>query len=297
MRPHKDAGLKLPTTKVIKSIAKMQSLSRQMRAEGKRIALVPTMGYFHEGHVSLMTYGRKKCDFLVVSIFVNPLQFGPAEDYKRYPRDLNRDRALAEKAGVDVIFHPSPHDMYPSGFQTHVEIEKLTQPLCGQNRPGHFRGVATVVTKLFHIVQPHVAVFGLKDYQQCLLIRRLVSDLNLGIKVTARPIVREEDGLAMSSRNTYLSSEERRAALSLYQSLTAAKEMVLRGKKKARPIKEAVRKIIAGHDQARIEYISLCHPETLAEQDMINEKTLLALAVRIGKTRLIDNCLLRAEGQ
>lgn len=256
------------------------------------MALVPTMGYFHEGHTGLMTYARKRCDILVVSIFVNPLQFGPKEDFAHYPRDMKRDRSLAGKAGVDILFCPSAAEMYPAGFQTQVEVEHLTQPLCGQNRPGHFRGVTTVVAKLFNIVQPHEAVFGFKDYQQWLAIRRMVTDLNMEIKVTGRPIVREKDGLAMSSRNTYLSPVQREAACSLSRSLSLAQEMVAQGEKKADRIKKSVTRCISSQQGMRIEYVSLCHPETLVEQHTVSDKTLLALAVHIGKTRLIDNCLL-----
>jgi pantoate--beta-alanine ligase len=270
----------------------MQSLSMQKRAEGKRIALVPTMGCFHTGHKSLMAYARKRCDLLVVSIFVNPLQFGPSEDFERYPRDLKRDRVMAEKAGVDVLFCPCAQDMYPPGFQTHVEVEQLTQPLCGQSRPGHFRGVTTVVTKLFNIVQPHEAVFGLKDYQQWVAIRRMAGDLNMAVKVTGRPIVREKDGLAMSSRNTYLSPAERKAALGLHQSLSIAKDLVHKGEKSPERIKKTIKELIISYDSAKIEieYVSLCHPETLDARHLINDKTLLAIAARVGKTRLIDNC-------
>ncbi|MDD5153804.1 MAG: pantoate--beta-alanine ligase [Desulfovibrionales bacterium] len=278
--------------KIIKSVARMQSLSMQKRTEGKRIALVPTMGFFHAGHISLMTYARKRCDLLVVSIFVNPMQFGPSEDLERYPRDLKRDRVMAEKAGADVLFCPSAQDMYPRGFQTHVEVEQLTQPLCGRRRPGHFRGVTTVVTKLFNVVQPHEAVFGLKDYQQWLAIRRMAGDLNMAVKVTGRPIVREKDGLAMSSRNTCLSPAERKAALSIHQSLSTAKDLVRKGEKGPERIKKAIKELMAVHDNVRTDYISLCHPETLEERHIVNEKTLLAIAARVGKTRLIDNCLL-----
>ncbi|MDD5451434.1 MAG: pantoate--beta-alanine ligase [Desulfovibrionales bacterium] len=280
--------------KIIKSVARMQSLAMQKRTEGKRIALVPTMGFFHAGHISLMTYARKRCDLLVVSIFVNPMQFGPSEDLERYPRDLKRDRVMAEKAGADVLFCPSAQDMYPRGFQTYVEVEQLTQPLCGRRRPGHFRGVTTVVTKLFNIVQPHEAIFGLKDYQQWLTIRRMAGDLNMAVKVTGRPIVREKDGLAMSSRNTCLSPAERKAALSLQQAISVAKDLVRKGEKGPERIKKAIKELITSYNSAKIEieYISFCHPETLDERDIINDKTLLAIAARVGKTRLIDNCLL-----
>lgn len=278
--------------KIMKSVARMQSLSMQKRAEGKRIALVPTMGFFHAGHISLMAYARKRCDLLVVSVFVNPLQFGPSEDLERYPRDLKRDRIMAEKAGVDVLFCPSAQDMYPPRFQTHVEVEQVTQSLCGRNRPAHFRGVTTVVTKLFNIVQPHEAVFGLKDYQQWLAIRRMAGDLNMAIKVTGRPIVRERDGLAMSSRNTYLSPAERKAALSLQQAISVAKDLVHKGEKRPEGIKKAIKELMAVHDNVRTDYISFCHPETLEERHIVNDKTLLAIAARVGKTRLIDNCLL-----
>lgn len=205
------------------------------------------MGYFHEAHLSLMRLGKKLCDKLVVSVFVNPIQFGPSEDFERYPRDLERDRKLAEKVGVDVLFAPSVDDMYPEGFQTYVEVKELSKPMCGASRPGHFRGVTTVVLKLFNIVKPHVAIFGLKDYQQYLIVKRMVKDLNLGIEIIGHPIVREPDGLAMSSRNVYLSPEERKSALCLYKSILKAKELVSQGIRSVSELKEEIVKLISSH--------------------------------------------------
>ncbi len=281
--------------KTVRSVRNMQALSMLVRREGKRIALVPTMGSFHEGHLSLMAYARKVSDFVVVSIFVNPLQFGPAEDLGRYPRDLKRDRAMAREAEVDVLFCPSAEDMYRPGFQTHVEVEEVTRPLCGRTRPGHFRGVTTVVAKLLNIVLPHKAIFGLKDYQQWLAIRRMAEDLNLGVTIIGRPTVRETDGLAMSSRNKYLSATERKNALALHRSMSLARDLVRKGENNTERIAKFVKDSILSQDDIEIEYVTLCHPQTLEEQATVGSGTLLAIAARIGKTRLIDNCLLSSE--
>jgi len=253
------------------------------------------MGYFHEGHLSLFRIARKKGDILVVSIFVNPIQFGPTEDFKSYPRDLERDKSLAEKEKVDVLFVPSEKDMYPEGYQTFVEVTKLTNHLCGLSRPGHFKGVTTVVAKLFNIVKPHIAFFGFKDYQQYLVIKRMVKDLNFSIEIVGCPIVREPDGLAMSSRNTYLTPEQRKSALSLFKGLKLAQEMIDKGERNVKVIINAVSKLIESHPYTEIDYVKICDPETLEDLDKIDKKALLALAVKIGKARLIDNTLLEVK--
>ncbi len=271
----------------------MRAWSERVRQDGARIAFVPTMGYFHEGHLALMRKAKELADKLVVSIFVNPIQFGPQEDFAAYPRDLNRDARLAEEIGVDVLFVPEAQKMYPSGFQTYVEVSELSKPLCGARRPGHFRGVATVCLKLFNIVKPHLAVFGLKDYQQFLVIRRLVEDLNLGIEIVGHPIVREEDGLAMSSRNTYLSPEERKSATCLYKALCLAQEKVKEGAREAPPLKKEIEAFILSYPYTRIDYVEFCHPETLEPVKEISSPTLLALAVFVGRARLIDNALIK----
>lgn len=273
----------------------MAALSSRFRREGKSIAFVPTMGCFHEGHLGLMRHGRAACNVLVVSIFVNSLQFGPGEDYERYPRDMKRDARLAGGAGADILFCPSADEMYPAGFQTHVEVEAVTQPLCGGKRPGHFRGVTTVVAKLFNIVRPHKAIFGLKDYQQWLTVRRMAADLNMDGEVIGRPTTREPDGLAMSSRNIYLAPEERKTALVVYQSLCLAQDLVSKGERDAGRIGKAVGNLLSSQERIDLDYVTICHPDTLSERAVIDGKTLLAVAVHIGKTRLIDNCFLFSE--
>lgn len=277
---------------IIRHPREMQTLAAQWRGLGLNIALVPTMGYFHQGHLSLMEYGRTVGDRLVVSLFVNPTQFGPNEDLAQYPRDLERDAAMARKVGVDFLYTPDAAEMYPPGYQTSVTVEHLTRGLCGASRPGHFLGVATVVLKLFNQVEPHVAIFGEKDYQQLMVVKRMAADLDLPITIVGRPIFREPDGLAMSSRNTYLNPEERRAALCLYRALNAARELVLSGAKSRESILEAVRQIITSTPHTDIDYLALVDPETLQEVESIQGEARLLLAVRINKTRLIDNTLL-----
>ncbi len=277
---------------VIEKPKQMQSLSEGLRREGKRIAFVPTMGYFHEGHLTLMREAKRLGDILVISIFVNPLQFGPSEDYERYPRDLERDLKMAEGVGVDIVFCPQVYDMYPSNFQTYVEVSELQKYLCGKFRPGHFRGVATVVLKLFNIVKPHVAVFGLKDYQQYLIIKRMVEDLNLDIEVVGIPTVREEDHLAASSRNVYLNAEERKAARALYKALMEAKRLFEEGERSASKILEASRRVIEQEPLVNLQYLELCDPETLEPLSGDIKRALLAVAAWVGKTRLIDNIIL-----
>lgn len=277
----------------IEDIKIMQGLSEKLRNEGKRIVFVPTMGYLHEGHLSLMRYGREIGDVLVISIFVNPTQFGPGEDFQQYPRDFERDSKLAREVGVDVIFTISADKMYPAGYQSYVEVEKVTKNLCGKSRPGHFRGVTTVVAKLFNIIKPHVAVFGEKDFQQLVTIKTMVRDLNFDVEIIGRPIVRESDGLAMSSRNTYLGKDERKSALSLNQSILMAQKMVEYGETSTDAIINRVREKISHEAFTQIDYIQICDPETLVDVETITGEALLALAVKVGRTRLIDNCILK----
>ena len=281
--------------KIIESIDEMQRLAAAARSAGTDIALVPTMGYLHEGHASLMREGRRRGGMLVASIFVNPAQFGAGEDFATYPRDMERDAKIAGECGVDLIFAPGAAAMYPAGYQTFVEVENLSLPLCGASRPGHFRGVTTVVGKLFNIVQPHSALFGRKDYQQLAIIRRMVADLNFQVEIVGMPIVREADGLAMSSRNAYLTAAERSAALCLSRSLVAAREVYRGGGRDATSLREMVMATIGAEPAARIEYADLRDADSLEEVTMASDRTLLALAVRIGKTRLIDNCILGEE--
>ena len=276
----------------VNSIKEMQTFSNREMGEGKTIALVPTMGFFHPGHLSLMEEGRRRGDFLVVSIFVNPTQFGAGEDYENYPRDMERDQKLAEETGVDVIFAPPVDEMYPSDYQTYVNVEEVTKNLCGISRPTHFRGVTTVVCKLFSIVKPHFAIFGEKDFQQLVAIRQMVSDLNLDVKIVGMPIYREKNGLAMSSRNKYLTPDERKAALCLFRSLMQAKELLRQGERKTEEILRKVMSIIEAEQLAEIDYVKICDVKTLKDIEQINQETVLALAVKIGKTRLIDNIVL-----
>ncbi len=270
----------------------MQAQAQEWRAQGKKVVLVPTMGFFHQGHLSLMEYGRTVGDRLVVSLFVNPAQFGPHEDYQSYPRDLERDTDLVRQVGADVLYRPRADAMYPEGYQTFVTVEHLSEGLCGASRPGHFLGVATVVLKLFNQVLPDAAIFGEKDYQQLVIIRRMVADLNLSTEVLGRPIVREPDGLAMSSRNTYLQPEERASALCLYRALQAARELVASGENSRDRILMAVKQIITSTPHTAIDYVALVEPETLMEVEAIRGSARLALAVWVGKARLIDNTLL-----
>jgi pantoate--beta-alanine ligase len=278
---------------IIERVQEMSRWSEAQRRNGRRIAFVPTMGFLHEAHLRLVRDGKKRADRVIVSIFVNPKQFAPSEDFAAYPRDFGRDRELLERESIDVLFHPSADEVYPGGFQTQVSVDKLSLLLCAPYRPGHFQGVATVVAKLFNIVRPHVAILGEKDHQQLQVIRRLVRDLNFDIDIVGHPIVREADGLAISSRNVYLSPEERQAALCLSRSLSRGACMVKRGETRARVISEAVRAEIEKEPLARVEYVTVCDSATLEPVEEIQESALLALAVRIGKTRLIDNQILK----
>jgi pantoate--beta-alanine ligase len=274
---------------VIKTIEAMKEFSSQTRRAGKTIVLVPTMGFFHEGHLRLMREGRRRGDLLIVSLFVNPTQFGPNEDFKSYPRDFERDRKMAEEVRVDVLFAPEAGAMYPPNHQTIVRVEKVTQTLCGRSRPTHFQGVTTVVMMLFEIVMPHVAIFGEKDYQQLVTIQQMVKDLRMSVEVVGLPIVREADGLAMSSRNTYLLPEERKAALSLYRSLQKAKELLQKGERKADRILDEMNGILQSEPLVRMDYVQICDAHTLQHVDRIEGDVVVALAAYLGKTRLIDN--------
>jgi pantoate--beta-alanine ligase len=280
---------------IIQDLKVMQNWADTQRRTGQTIALVPTMGFFHSGHLNLMSHGREMADKVVVSLFVNPLQFGVGEDFEKYPRDFERDRRQAEEAGVDILFTPRHEDLYPTDYQTYVSVERVTEGLCGASRPGHFRGVATIVCKLFQLVKPHKAIFGLKDYQQVVTIKQMVRDLNMDVEVIGWPTVREVDGLAMSSRNVYLSSEDRMAALSLSQSLSAAQQRCREGERDAGSVLTEVTRILTRHPGNRIDYAKIVHPQTLKGLETINPRGVLALAVRVGKTRLIDNCLLEVE--
>jgi pantoate--beta-alanine ligase len=283
--------------KVIKSPAEMTAWAKAQSGAGRRICLVPTMGCFHEGHLSLMRLARGMGERVVVSLFVNPLQFGPREDFAAYPRDFDRDSRLAAEQGVEVIFAPSAEEMYPAGFQTVVKVGALTRHLCGASRPGHFEGVATVVHKLFAISRADSAVFGEKDFQQLAVIRRMAADLNMNIEIIGHPIVRENDGLAMSSRNTYLSISERPAALSLFQAIQLARKAAAEGLTTTAGLAGQVRAHIESVAGTEIDYVSFVDADTLEPVTVVNEHTLLALAVRInGKVRLIDNgFVLRAD--
>lgn len=278
---------------IIEQVSEMRDWSERQRRGRQRIVLVPTMGFLHEGHLCLMREARLRGDLIVASIFVNPAQFGPGEDLATYPRDFERDRRMLEVEGVDVLFHPSVAQIYPAGAQTLVQVEKLSLPLCGSVRPGHFRGVATVVAKLFNIVRPHAAIFGEKDYQQLQVIRRMVRDLSMDVEIVGHPIVREADGLAMSSRNAYLNTAERQAALCLSRALCRAERLVRRGETNAGAIVDRVLMELNKEPLAAVEYVKLCDAETLDEIDEVGEPGLLALAVRIGKARLIDNRVLK----
>lgn len=277
------------TMQIVTNIEELRSIVKWWRGEGHSVGLVPTMGYLHEGHKSLIVKAVSENDRVVVSDFVNPTQFGVNEDLSSYPRDLNRDAALCEEVGADVIFHPEPEEMYFPDNCTFVDMDRLTKGLCGKTRPTHFRGVCTVVSKLFNIVTPDRAYFGQKDAQQLAVIRRMVRDMNFGITIVGCPIVREEDGLAMSSRNTYLNPKERKAALILHESLTLGEELIRAGEKDAVKVKNAIVKHMKTEPLARIDYVEIVDRETLEPAETIEGPILAATAVYIGKTRLIDN--------
>lgn len=279
---------------VVTRISELKQKIHAARAAGQTIGVVPTMGYLHEGHLTLMRRARAEQGFVIATLFVNPLQFGPQEDFAVYPRDLNRDRALAETTEIDILFAPSVDEMYPAGngrSMTFVDVEKITATLCGASRPGHFRGVATVVTKLFNITEADVGYFGQKDAQQVAVIRQMVDDLNMNVKIVAVPIVREADGLALSSRNQYLSPAERQAALVLSSALARARELLSEGERDAQTILTSLGEMISQEPLAEVDYISIVNTQTLEPLERIEDKALIALAVRFGKTRLIDNLL------
>jgi pantoate--beta-alanine ligase len=271
----------------------MRQWSERQRAAGQRIVLVPTMGFLHEGHLALMRDAKSRGDRVVASIFINPTQFGPGEDLAAYPRDFARDRSLLEAEGVAVLFHPAVQEIYPAGAQTFVEVEQLSLPLCGVVRRSHFRGVATVVAKLFNIVRPQVAIFGEKDFQQLQVIKRMVRDLCMDIEIVGHPIVREADGLAMSSRNSYLNPAERQAAVCLSRALCKAERLFRRGETDAARLIDLVMAELEREPLANVEYAKLCDAETLEEVQQITAPAVLALAARIGKARLIDNRVLQ----
>ncbi len=281
--------------KLIDSVSRMSTLVKIFKKEGKSISLVPTMGYLHEGHLSLVRAARKHTDVVVMSIFVNPIQFGPKEDFEKYPRDLKHDEQMAAAAGADIIFHPSVQDIYPAGYSTYVNVESLTDTLCASSRPGHFKGVTTIVAKLFEIVRPDIAYFGQKDAQQAIIIKKMAADLNMGVEIKMMPIIREPDGLAMSSRNVYLSAEERKDSAVLYEAIRKAEDMVRSGERDARKIIKAMQELIKNVPAARIDYISIVDTAVLKELKILAGEALIAIAVFIGKTRLIDNTIVKVS--
>lgn len=281
--------------RVIQIPKQMQILAECIRNKGEKIGFVPTMGFFHEGHLSLMRKAKEISDVTVVSIFVNPTQFGPGEDLITYPRDFGRDCDMAKEEHVDIIFAPDVEDIYPQGYQTYVQVIEVTKNLCGFSRPHHFKGVTTIVSKLFNIVKPHYALFGMKDFQQFVTIKRMVADLNFDVEIIGVPTVRENDELAMSSRNVSLLPEQRRSALSLSRSIKEAQELFLKGERKVKNIIDHVSDIIIGEEHNNIDYVKICDVDTLEDIQVITHKALLAIAVRIGETRLIDNTILGDE--
>lgn len=283
--------------KTVETIGELRKALNAERSAGKTIGFVPTMGYFHEGHLSLMREARQKNDIVVVSIFVNPTQFGPAEDFERYPRDVERDTKLAKESGVDYLFIPPVDEMYDEDFSTWVDVERLTEGMCGASRPGHFRGVATIVAKLFNIVRPDKAYFGEKDYQQLIVIKRMARELSFDIEVIGMPIVREDDGLAMSSRNVYLSAAERKAALALAKSLKLGQNLYTAGERRASAIGEQILEMLNREPLVELEYLVIADTETLEELVEISDRAVVAIAAKVGKTRLIDNTVLGREGE
>ena len=282
--------------KILRTIKEIQAYAKEMKAAGKKIGLVPTMGALHEGHLTLMRQAREACDIVIASVFVNPVQFGPNEDYDAYPRQFEADCEKLESVPVDAVFHPEPSEMYPEGFSTYVTVDgDITDKLCGARRPGHFRGVATVVTKLINLSRADEAFFGQKDAQQVVVIRRFVEDLNLNVHINMVPIVREESGLARSSRNQYLSAEEKEAALVLSRSLKWAKEAYDRGERDVEKLKMVVKNTLSGEPMAAVDYVDLYSFPGLTPMHTVAEPALLAIAVKIGKTRLIDNTILGKE--
>jgi len=281
--------------KVYRSARSLTKKVFEIRKCDKTIGLVPTMGFLHDGHRSLIKKARQDTDCVIVSIFVNPSQFGPKEDLKKYPRNLKKDLSLCKKEGVDIVFAPEPEDMYPEGYATYVNVERITDALCGESRPGHFRGVATVVTKLFNIAMPDIAYFGQKDAQQAIVIKKMAEDLNMRVRINVLPIVREKDGLAMSSRNIYLSKEGRIQAQSIYRSLKLAKELSNGGEKDSRKIINKMKEVISKQPGVKIDYVKVVDARDLKDIKNISGKVLIAVAVRVGKTRLIDNIVIKTR--
>jgi len=283
--------------KIIETPFEMKNLSLTVQKSGRRVALVPTMGALHEGHLSLLKIASQQCDFLVMSVFVNPTQFGPKEDFSKYPRPFERDCELAEAAGCDCIFAPKPSDMYPENYSTYISVENITNTLCGESRPGHFTGVATVVNKLFNIVTPQIAVFGQKDAQQVIVIKRMVQDLNMSLQLITAPIIREDDGLAMSSRNVYLSEDERREAPLICKSLTEAKKLYDDGERSVQAIKNRVQSILGNGRMIKTEYIEVVDTVRINPLEKIDQPALIAIACRTNEsgTRLIDNIILGGD--
>jgi len=279
--------------KVIQYPKEIQKLVNDIRKTDQTIGFVPTMGYLHQGHISLINAARKQCDQVVLSIFVNPTQFGPNEDLSIYPNDLPKDLEMAKQAGVNIVFTPTKKDLYGENYQTFINLTQLPNCLCGLSRPTHFQGVATIVTKLFNIVKPHLAFFGEKDYQQLAVIRQMVTDLNMDISIVGCPIVREKDGLAMSSRNVFLSDKQRQTALNLYKILLDTQEKVSSGKTNANELIQEAQDLILTLPETKIDYIKICNKDTLADISKITGACLMALAVHVGKTRLIDNMILQ----
>ncbi len=281
---------KTQTLQAVSSISEMKEISQSFRKQNLTIGLVPTMGCLHEGHLNLVKRSLETCDRTVVSIFVNPTQFGPDEDLDTYPRQLQSD--IEKLEGVDILFHPSNEEMYPTDYKTYVQVQDITEHLCGKSRPDLFKGVSTVVLKLFNIVRPHNAYFGEKDWQQLAVIEALVEDLNLDVVLNRVPIVREPDGLAMSSRNQYLSQQERQTALSLSRSLKEARDNIRQGTTSAKVISDLIRQGLSGKEGVEIDYISICDPKTFRGKEQVCGRTLIALAVKVGPSRLIDNCII-----
>ncbi|MCX5749612.1 MAG: pantoate--beta-alanine ligase [Candidatus Saganbacteria bacterium] len=279
--------------KTIKRPHEMKRITRSLREKDTKVGFVPTMGALHEGHLQLVRKAKKHSDVVIVSIFVNPTQFGPKEDYKRYPRDLKRDISLLLNEKVDMLFVPDVSDMYPQGHKSSVKVGELGNKLCGKSRPGHFNGVATIVKKFLNIINPHKLFLGAKDFQQQVIIRKMIKDLDLGVDVVTVPTVREKDGLAKSSRNRYLSAKERHSAAALSRSLTLAKSLVKKGQRDPNKIISDMKALILKESCTRIDYISICDPDTLEKQNIVKRPALIALAVFVGKTRLIDNLLIK----
>jgi len=279
--------------KIITELDKMKTYAKIMRKENKLVGFIPTMGYFHEGHLSLIKTARKQADVVIVSIFVNPIQFGPKEDLEKYPRDIKRDEELAKTCGVDILFCPKNKDMYPEGFSTYVEVEGLTEKLCGKSRPTHFRGVTTVVMKLFEIIKPDIAYFGQKDAQQAFVIKKMIGDLNMDIAIKIMPIVREKDGLAMSSRNVYLTKSEKKDATLIHKALKLAEELITGGERDSKKIIKKMRELLLTSSIVSIDYVSIVDTRSLKEIPTIEGEVLIAIAAVIGKTRLIDNIIIK----